>query len=193
MSESAVIESVCVYCGSRVGARAIYRETAAALGRAVATAGIRLVYGGARVGLMGAMADAARDAGGSVLGVIPRQLTERELAHDGLTELQIVASMHERKLVMSEAADAFIAMPGGFGTLEEFFEAVTWHQLGHHDKPCGLLDAEGFYAPLLECLQHMAREGFVSRGQVERIRIHSDPTSLLENLGIAGAAAATPY
>lgn len=185
------IGSVCVYCGSRDGERRVYREAATGLGRALALAGLRLVYGGARIGLMGAMADAARAAGGEVLGVIPQSMLDRELAHDGLTDLRIVNSMHERKRLMIDNADAFIALPGGFGTLEELFEVLTWHQLGHHDKPCGLLDIDGFYAPLRECLAHMCAEGFVAAAQVERVRVAAEPTTLLARLGVATPASDT--
>lgn len=178
------IRSICVYCGSRDGARGVYRDGAAALGDAIARAGVRLVYGGARVGLMGVIADAALAAGGEVYGVIPRSMTDRELAHTGLTELNVVETMHQRKLAMIEAADAFIAMPGGFGTLEELFEVLTWHQLGWHDKPCGLLDIDGFYQPLADCLGHMQTEGFVSAAQVGRIQRAADAGTLLERMGV---------
>jgi len=178
------IASVCVYCGSRDGARPGYREGAAALGTAIAQAGVRLVYGGARVGLMGVIADAALAAGGDVFGVIPRSMTDRELAHTGLTELKVVETMHQRKLAMIDAADGFIAMPGGFGTLEELFEVLTWHQLGWHDKPCGLLDVDGFYAPLARCLAHMNTEGFVGDAQVGRIHRAAEASQLLAMMGV---------
>ncbi|GAB3672285.1 LOG family protein [Salinisphaera aquimarina] len=179
------IRSICVYCGSRDGARPVYRAGAAALGTALASAGVRLVYGGARVGLMGVIADAALAAGGEVYGVIPRSMTERELAHPNLTELNVVETMHQRKLAMIDAADGFIAMPGGFGTLEELFEVLTWHQLGWHDKPCGLLDVDGFYAPLAACMQHMLAEDFVAARHVERVHRAAEPTRLLAMMGVA--------
>ncbi|MES1923988.1 TIGR00730 family Rossman fold protein [Salinisphaera sp. T31B1] len=178
------IASLCVYCGSRAGARPEYIDAAGALGTALADHGIRLVYGGARVGLMGAVADAALAAGGAVYGVIPRSMTERELAHNGLTELHIVETMHQRKLAMIEAADGFIALPGGFGTLEELFEVLTWHQLGWHDKPCGLLDVAGFYEPLAACIGHMQTEGFVGAAHAERIHRARDAHRLLTMMGV---------
>lgn len=177
------IRSICVYCGSRDGARPTYREGAATLGTAIANAGVRLVYGGARVGLMGVIADAALAAGGAVYGVIPRSMIDRELAHPNLTELNVVETMHQRKLAMIDAADGFIAMPGGFGTLEELFEVLTWHQLGWHDKPCGLLDVDGFYGALAACMQHMQTEGFVSAPQVARVNRSDDATQLLAMMG----------
>lgn len=182
-------DSICVYCGSRDGARPAYRESARALGAAIARAGLRLVYGGAQVGLMGALADAALEAGGEVLGVIPRHLTERELAHPNLTELRVVDTMHQRKLAMVDAAEAFVALPGGFGTLEELFEVLTWRQLGHHDKPSGLLDVDGFYAPLIACMQHMRSEGFVASEHVARVQVASEPAALLARLGVTGMPA----
>ncbi|MES1946056.1 lysine decarboxylase [Salinisphaera sp. C84B14] len=182
------IRSLCVYCGSRDGARPVYREAAAALGDAIARAGVRLVYGGARVGLMGVVADAALAAGGDVYGVIPRSMTDRELAHTGLTELNVVETMHQRKLAMIEAADGFIAMPGGFGTLEELFEVLTWHQLGWHDKPCGLLDVDGFYGPLANCIAHMQDEGFLSAVHAQRLQRAPDADALLAMMGVTARA-----
>ncbi|MES1929380.1 hypothetical protein SADO_08987 [Salinisphaera dokdonensis CL-ES53] len=176
------IASICVYCGSRDGVRDDYGQAASALGALIARRGVRLVYGGAQVGLMGAVANAALAAGGEVLGVIPESMMDREIAHVGLSELQVVSGMHARKLAMMDAADAFIALPGGFGTLEELFEVLTWHQLGWHDKPCGLLDVAGFYAPLVNAMAHMRDEGFVSSAHVERIRVANTPVGLLESL-----------
>lgn len=185
------INSVCVYCGSREGERPSYCHAASELGAALGQSGVRLVYGGAQVGLMGAVANAALAAGGEVLGVIPESIMHREIAHHGLTDLQIVTGMHARKLAMIEAADAFVALPGGFGTLEELFEVLTWHQLGWHEKPVGLLDVDGFYAPLVRAMAHMRDEGFVPRDNVARIRVESDPASLLASLGIRGRLPAT--
>lgn len=182
--------SVCVYCGSRDGARPVYRQAAVALGTAIGQAGLRLVYGGARVGLMGALADAALAADAPVLGVMPQHLTARELAHPGLTTLKIVDTMHQRKLAMVEAADAFIALPGGFGTLDELFEVLTWRQLGHHDKPSGLLDVAGFYEPLRACMQHMQTAGFIAADQLARIRVSTEPMTLLDRLGLTRTVAA---
>lgn len=178
--------AVCVYCGSRDGVDPLYREVAALLGRALGEAGLRLVYGGARVGLMGAVADGALAAGGEVLGVMPRGLMAgREIAHEGLTELKVVDTMHQRKLAMIDNADAFIAMPGGLGTLEELFEVLTWHQLGWHDKPCGLLDTAGFYQPLVTCMTHMQEAGFVADREISRIHVESDPQTLVAAMASA--------
>lgn len=181
---------LCVYCGSRDGVDTRYREAAEALGAALARAGIGLVYGGARVGLMGALADAALAAGAPVTGVMPRGLADRELAHHGLSELRVVETMHQRKLAMIEAADGFIAMPGGFGTLEELFEVLTWHQIGWHDKPAGLLDIAGFYQPLIACLTHMRDQGFVGAGNVSRIAVAGTAEALVEQIAakLPGAA-----
>ena len=173
---------ICVYCGSRDGGDPAYRAAAATLGEAIGKAGYGLVYGGARVGLMGAVADAALAAGAPVHGIIPRGLSERELAHDGLTRLDVVETMHQRKLAMIDAADGFIALPGGFGTLEELFEVLTWHQIGWHNKPVGLCDVDGFYQPLVDCMTHMRDEGFVSAANVARICVHDDPAQLVAEL-----------
>lgn len=173
---------ICVYCGSRDGIDARYRQAASVLGTVLARAGIGLVYGGARVGLMGAVADAVLAAGGAVLGVIPRGLAAREVAHHGVTELRVVETMHQRKLAMIEAADGFIAMPGGFGTLEELFEVLTWHQIGWHDKPVGLLDVAGFYQPLIACMNHMRDQGFVGTEHVSRIAVAENAESLVEQV-----------
>ena len=181
------VASICVYCGSRDGARADYRQAASALGALIARRGVRLVYGGAQIGLMGAVANAALAAGGEVLGVIPESMMDREIAHVGLTDLQVVSGMHARKMAMMEAADAFVALPGGFGTLEELFEVLTWQQLGWHDKPCGLLDVAGFYGPLVQAMTHMRDQGFVSDVHVERIRVANTPAGLLESLDIGAS------
>lgn len=173
---------ICVYCGSRDGADPRYREAAEALGAALAYSGLGLIYGGARVGLMGALADAALAAGAPVTGVMPRGLVDRELAHHGLNELRVVETMHQRKLAMIEAADGFIAMPGGFGTLEELFEVLTWRQIGWHDKPAGLLDIGGFYQPLIACLAHMSEQGFVGAGNVTRIAVAEAAEALVEQI-----------
>lgn len=153
---------VCVFCGSRRGAGRIYAEAAVTLGRLLAQEGLGLVYGGASLGLMGVLADAALAAGGAVIGVMPRGLMAKEIAHDGLTELRVVGSMHERKALMVELADAFVALPGGYGTLEEFCEVVTWAQLGLHRKPCGLLNVGGYYNHLLAHFDHQVAEGFLT-------------------------------
>lgn len=155
--------TVCVFCGSRDGANPAYLAAATALGSAVAGRGWGLVFGGGRVGLMGAVADAALAAGGQVTGVIPDALWRREVGHTGLSELLVVGSMHERKQAMADRADAFIALPGGFGTFEEFFEVLTWAQLGFHAKPCILLDVEGFWDPLAMMVDRATEEGFIPR------------------------------
>jgi len=170
---------ICVFCGSSAGNNPVYREAAVELGTALAKAGIGLVYGGAQVGLMGAVADAAMAAGGEVIGVIPRHLVERELAHDGLTELKEVGSMHERKAVMADLSDGFIALPGGVGTFEELFEVWTWGQLGHHQKPCALLNVSGYYDKLVTFLDHAMTEGFMKQPYREMLIVASDVSSVL--------------
>jgi uncharacterized protein (TIGR00730 family) len=155
------IKSVCVYCGSNFGTDPIYTEAAKAMGRTLAERGLRLVYGGGQVGLMGVVADACIDAGGEVTGVIPDFLHHKEIAHPRVQDMHIVTSMHERKLMMADNADAFIAMPGGLGTLEELFEVWTWSQLGRHKKPVGLLNMKGYWDKLTGFLDHMREEGFV--------------------------------
>jgi uncharacterized protein (TIGR00730 family) len=153
--------AVAVYCGSSPGADPRVAGAAVDLGALLAERGIRLVYGGGRVGVMGALADAVLDAGGTVHGVITRALLDREVAHAGLSDLEIVDTMHERKARMADVADAFVMMPGGFGTLDEFFEALTWSQLGVHDKPCGILDVAGYFRPLLDFVQSAVAARFV--------------------------------
>ena len=155
------MKAICVYCGSRPGARPAFAAQASALGTRLARAGLTLVYGGGNVGLMGVLADAALAAGGDVVGVIPQQLVEWEVAHPGLTRLDVVTGMHARKARMFELSDAFVALPGGFGTLDELFEMLTWRQLGLGDKPCALLDVDGFYAPMVDMLDRMVETGFV--------------------------------
>ncbi len=152
----------CVFCGSSAGTNPVYRAAAIELGTALAAAKIELVYGGGHVGLMGAVADAVLAAGGTVIGVIPRTLAEREVAHAGLTQLHVVESMHERKALMADLSDGFVALPGGFGTFEEFCEAVTWVQLGIQAKPCYLLDVNGYYEPLIAMFDRAVEDGFVN-------------------------------
>jgi uncharacterized protein (TIGR00730 family) len=152
---------ICVYCGSNVGENPIYRETARQMGTLLASTGIGLVYGGGNVGLMGVLADAALAAGGEVLGIIPGGLFSREVGHPGLTELRVVETMHERKALMADLSDGFIALPGGMGTLDELFEILTWAQLGIHAKPCGLLNVAGYFDPLIALLDHMVAEKFL--------------------------------
>lgn len=159
------MKSLCVYCGSNSGSQPIYTERAMALGQRMARDGIALVYGGGNVGLMGVVADAVLEAGGEAIGVIPEQLVNWEVAHRGLTKLEVVGSMHERKARMFDLADAFVALPGGFGTLDEMFEMLTWRQLGIGDKPCAFLDVEGFYSPLMAMLDRMVAERFLHADQ----------------------------
>jgi len=175
---------VCVFCGSSTGLRADYRDAATALAREMAARGIGLVFGGGRVGLMGHIADAILAAGGHAIGVIPHFMIERELAHQGLPDLRIVESMHERKALMASLSDAFLAMPGGFGTFEELCEAVTWTQLGLHRKRCGLLNVRGYYAPLLALVDRSVTEGFVREDTREILVAHEDPGALLDALAV---------
>lgn len=176
------MKRICIYCGSSIGNQAIYREMAEAMGALLARRGIGLVYGGGNVGLMGVVADAALAGGGEVIGVIPRSLAEREIAHAGVADLRVVDSMHTRKALMAELSDAFIAMPGGVGTFEEFFEAVTWTQLGVHRKPCGLLNVGGFYAPLAAFIDQAATEGFIKPIHRAMIVVDDDPERLVDSL-----------
>ena len=176
------MKRVCVFCGSSSGVRPGYRAAAEELGRRLAGRGMGLVYGGARVGLMGAVADAVLSARGQVIGVIPEALVSKELAHTGLTELRVVASMHERKAVMADLSDGFIAIPGGWGTLEELFEVLTWGQLGLHQKPCGLLNVEQYFDGLLSFADRMIEEGFVRRENGAMISVSSDPAALIDLL-----------
>ena len=173
---------VCVYCGSNAGARPAYAAAAAALAAALAERGLGVVYGGGNVGLMGVLADAALAAGGEVIGVIPRALVELEVAHFGVSKLEVVESMHERKARMAELSDAFLALPGGLGTLEELFEVWTWWQLGFHAKPCGLLDVEGYYAPLVAFLDRAVAEGFLRPEHRAALRVATDAGTLLAEL-----------
>ena len=159
------MRSICVYCGSNSGSKPVYTERAMRLGERIAREGLQLVYGGGNVGLMGVVADAVLQAGGEVVGVIPEQLVNWEVAHKGLTRLEVVGSMHERKMRMFDLADAFVALPGGFGTLDEMFEMLTWRQLGIGDKPCAFLDVDGFYQPLVAMIDHMVQERFLHAAQ----------------------------
>jgi hypothetical protein len=174
-----------VYCGSNAGARPEYRDAAAALGRLLAERGISLVYGGGNIGLMGVLARAALEAGGEVIGVIPRAFVEKEAAHLGVSDLRIVASMHERKALMADLSDAFVALPGGLGTLEELFETWTWAQLELHAKPCGLLNVAGFYDPLVAFLDHAVRERFLKPPHRSLLIVESDAGVLVDRLARA--------
>ncbi len=185
---------LCVYCGSRPGVRPGYAALARRLGTSIGRRGWRLVYGGGRAGLMGIVADAALAAGASVVGVIPQSLMRREVGHAGLTELHVVQTMHERKTLMAERADAFVALPGGIGTLEELFEVWSWRHLGYHARPLGLLDAEGYWQPLLAFLQRTLAEGFVNAEQLGMLRVDDDVDALLDALsGLAPEAAASDF
>jgi hypothetical protein len=176
------MKSVCVYCGSATGARPEYLAAARLVGETLAARGIELVYGGARIGMMGAMADAALERGGRVYGVLPEALFETEIAHTGLTEFRVVSSLHERKALMAARADAFIALPGGYGTLDEIFEALTWTQVGVHEKPCGLLNVAGFYDLLLAYLDHAANEELVRPALRPLLIADTDLHRLLDRL-----------
>jgi uncharacterized protein (TIGR00730 family) len=176
------MKRLCVFCGARPGNDARYCALAAELGRTLAERGIGLVYGGGRVGMMGALADAALAAGGEVIGVIPRALVARELGHRGVSELKVVESMHDRKALMSELSDAAAALPGGIGTLDELFEAWTWTQLGIHRKPCGLLDAQGFFAPLVAFLDAQVAAGFLPLADRALLAVADTPGALLDQL-----------
>lgn len=174
------MKRVCLFCGSSAGVNPQYREMATRVGQTLARRGIGLVYGGGSIGLMGAAADAALAAGGEVVGVIPKALQLRELAHARLTALHVVGSMHERKAKMAELAHAFIALPGGMGTLEEFAEVLTWAQLGLHARPCGLLDVAGYYRPLIDFFDRAAAEGFLRPEHRRLVLVAEDPDALLD-------------
>lgn len=176
------LERVCVFCGSHAGQQTAYVEAAAALGRCLARDGIGLVFGGGQVGLMGAIADAVLEAGGRVHGVIPEALATREVAHQNLTELHVVTGMHERKALMNELADAFIALPGGLGTFEELFEVLTWSQLGFHRKPVGVLNVAGYFDSLLEMLRRSLAEGFIPQANRDLLIVGGEPEELLRRL-----------
>lgn len=176
------LKSVCVFCGASPGARPIYHEAAAQLGRHIAERGLTLIYGGGAVGLMGVVADAALAAGGEVIGIIPQSLERAEIGHKGLTRLEVVDGMHARKARMAELADAFIALPGGLGTLEELFEVWTWGQLGYHAKPLGLLEVDGFYARLTDFLDHLVAERFVREQHRAILQLSASPAELLARM-----------
>jgi hypothetical protein len=174
------MKRICVFCGSDRGVRPDYADAARRLGRALASRRLALVYGGGRVGLMGEIANSVLDAGGEVVGVIPRSLYEMEVAHTGITDLRVVDSMHERKALMAEVSDGFIALPGGMGTLEELFEVLTWAQLGFHEKPCGLLDVAGYFEHLIAFLDHAVGERFLRAEHRELLLVETCPASLLD-------------
>ena len=174
------MKSICVFCGSHDGARKGYRVEAARLGRTLAQRNLGLIYGGASVGLMGAVADAVIDAGGRAVGVIPQSLIDMEIAHTGLADLHVVNTMHERKALMAQLSDGFIALPGGIGTLEELFEIMTFAQLRFHQKPCGLLNIEGYYDQLIGFLDNAQTQGFVSSAQTRYLLVDQTVDGLLD-------------
>ena len=180
--ESSEMRRICIYCGSRLGARPSYALDAQRLATAMVARNTGLVYGGASVGLMGLIADTVLAAGGSAIGVIPELLVAREIAHGGLTELHVVDTLHERKALMASLAHAFVAVAGGLGTLEELFETITWGMLGIHRKPIGLLNTEGYYDGLIDFLAYSVREGFISADAAALLRVKNDPEELLEEL-----------
>jgi uncharacterized protein (TIGR00730 family) len=188
-SSEIAMKRVCVFCGASAGLRQEYRIATQALASALARRGIGLVYGGGNVGLMGILADAMLQAGGEVTGVIPRSLVAREVAHRGVTALHVVDTMHQRKAMMNELSDAFVALPGGFGTLEEFFEILTWSQLGIHCKPSGLLNVSGYYDGLLVMLDHAVAEGFLRQAFRELVIADTDADALVLRLGAASVQA----
>jgi uncharacterized protein (TIGR00730 family) len=173
---------ICVFCGTNEGSRPDYATAARTLGKLLAERDIELVYGGASVGIMGELADAVHENGGHVTGIIPQQLMKKEAAHTGIPDLIVVASMHQRKSQMADLADGFIALPGGIGTMEGFFEIVTWGQLGIHAKPCGLLNVAGYFDPLVKFLDGAVKEGFLTKEHRELILLDTDPAALLDRL-----------
>jgi uncharacterized protein (TIGR00730 family) len=179
------IERLCVFCGSSTGSHPAYFEAADQLGRELANAGVTLIFGGGRVGLMGILADSVLAAGGEVIGVIPRSLVEKEIAHASLTKLHVVESMHERKALMADLADAFVLLPGGFGSWEEFCEIVTWLQLGIHRKPCAILNVAGYYDGLLSLATHALAEGFLRPAHHDMVIVENNPEALLSRLANA--------
>jgi hypothetical protein len=184
--------SVCVYCGSRLGVAEQFVEAAREVGRWIGERGGQLVYGGGNAGLMGQVADATLAAGGTVVGVIPQALVDKEFAKRDCTELHVVQTMHDRKQMMAERAGCFLALSGGIGTLEELFEVWTWRQLGYHDKPVGILDTDGYYRPLLQFLQSSVKAGFMNDWQMDLVRIGAEPGPLLSALVDASLGAGVP-
>jgi uncharacterized protein (TIGR00730 family) len=184
--------SVCVYCGSRNGTLPAYARAANEIGTAIGSRGWQLVYGGGRSGLMGVVADAALAAGGRVVGVIPASLMQRELGHTGLSELHVVETMHERKRMMAERSDAFIALPGGIGTFEELFEVWTWRQLSYHDKPLGILNVAGYYDTLFEFIDQSVAKGFLSAAQTALLHRDDSVPKLLDAIGAEAVSATEP-
>jgi len=180
-----VIRKLCVFCGSSMGVRSVYREAATQLGVTMVASGMALVYGGGRVGLMGVLADSVLHAGGEAIGVMPRALVEKEIAHTALTQLHVVETMHERKSLMADLADAFVLLPGGFGSWEEFCEVVTWLQLGMHRKPCGILNVAAYYDALTELTSRAVAEGFLGAPHKEMVIVRDNVEQLLSQLNTA--------
>jgi uncharacterized protein (TIGR00730 family) len=177
-----MLNTVCVFCAANPGEHPVYVERARAMGEYLASSGRRIVYGGGRTGLMGALAESALAAGGEVIGIMPKHLVDREVAHTALTQLHVVDSMHARKALLNELSDGFLAMPGGLGTMEELFEIWTWGQLGLHRKPYGLFEVNGFFAPLLTFLDHAVGEGFIARVNRDLLTIDEDPARLVTRM-----------
>lgn len=177
------MKRICVFCGSNTGASPAYRDATCLLATELARRGIGLVYGGGKVGLMGALADSLLDAGGEAIGVIPEALFAKEVGHNGLTELHVVDTMHDRKAMMASLSDAFITLPGGFGTMEEFFEVLTWAQLGLHRKPCGLLNVEGYYDGLLALFDMFVDQRFARGEHLQFVQVETDPARLIDRMG----------
>ena len=187
------IKSLCVYCGSSVGRDPVYADAARGLARAMVERGVRLVFGGGRVGIMGVVADEIMRLGGDATGVIPQALMRKELAHDGLTELHVTPSMHARKTLMAELADAFVALPGGIGTFEELFEVWTWAQLGFHDKPCGVLNVNGYYDRLVALVEHAVDQAFIRPVHRDMLVVDTDPVALLSRFAAYQPPAITKW
>lgn len=187
------MRNLCVFCGSSPGLLPAYAEAAGRLGATLADRGVGVVFGGGHIGLMGILADAALSRGGEVVGVIPQALQDRELGHLGVTRLHVVPSMHERKALMAEMSDAFAALPGGYGTVEEFCEVLTWAQLGFHAKPCGLLNVGGFFDPLLALFDSQVERGFLSPGHRRLVLVEEDPDRLVDRLEAARLPAEEPF
>jgi uncharacterized protein (TIGR00730 family) len=187
------VRSVCVYCGSSLGSDPAFADAARQVGSLLAASGRTLVYGGGRVGLMGAIADASMGAGGRVIGVIPQALVDKEVAHHGLSELRVVGSMHERKALMADLSDGFVALPGGLGTMEELFEVWTWGQLGLHAKPYGLLNVGGFFGSLLAFLDRLVEQRFVRPEHRAMLFVASDPNELIANMSVHHPASAPKW
>jgi uncharacterized protein (TIGR00730 family) len=178
------MKRLCVFCGSKTGDRAIYADEARRLGELLVQRGIGLVFGGGHIGLMGVLADSVLQGGGQVVGVIPRALVDRELAHRGVSDMHVVESMHQRKARMAELCDGFAALPGAYGTGDELFEMLTWAQLGIHERPIGLLNTAGFFDPLLAWIEHTVSEGFMKRRYREMLQVADSPEQLLDLLGL---------